>query len=601
MERPGHAEVFGQVKGRLKWEPGSPTGGEVPPAGSAGFRGWGLLWALAVIAAGTAAYWNSFSGQFVFDDREAIVENPLIRRLWPIGEVLFGQAGQTLAGRPVVALTVAVNYALGGLEVWGYHAFNLAVHLLGALVLMAIIRRALLSAGWGLRPAHVVALVAAAIWTVHPLQTAAVTYVIQRAETIMALFYLLTLYCAIRSFGSGGGAYWGLAAVASCALGMGSKEAMATAPLMVLVYDRVLVSGSFVRALRRRWALYAGLAGTWAVLAALMWPGPRARSAGFGMGEVRPWEYAATQFGVIAHYLRLAFWPEGLCLDYGWPVAKTAWRIIPPAILILALAGLSAWALVAPRRAGRQRGSTGVFTPDRRRMWGLVGAWFFVILAPTSSVVPIVDAAFEHRMYLPLAAVIVAVVTGACVLGDSLSSRLPSPAASRRTLARLGLVMAACVVAILGWRTARRNVDYQSVVGMWQDVVAKRPSNDRARCNLGFALRAVGRTAEAIAEYQEALRWKPDCVEAHYNVANALLYLGRPEEAIPHYEATIRLMTSPAKLAEAYNNLGVALAKTGKPDRAILCYQQALKLNPDFAAARKNLESSQRSTTVPGD
>jgi tetratricopeptide (TPR) repeat protein len=204
-------------------------------------------------------------------------------------------------------------------------------------------------------------------------------------------------------------------------------------------------------------------------------------------------------------------------------------------------------------------------------------------------------------MYLPLAAVIVAVVTGACVLGDSLSSRLPSPAASRRTLARLGLVMAACVVAILGWRTARRNVDYQSVVGMWQDVVAKRPSNDRARCNLGFALRAVGRTAEAIAEYQEALRWKPDCVEAHYNVANALLYLGRPEEAIPHYEATIRLMTSPAKLAEAYNNLGVALAKTGKPDRAILCYQQALKLNPDFAAARKNLESSQRSTTVPGD
>jgi tetratricopeptide (TPR) repeat protein len=181
------------------------------------------------------------------------------------------------------------------------------------------------------------------------------------------------------------------------------------------------------------------------------------------------------------------------------------------------------------------------------------------------------------------------------------SSKLAFPAGSRRALAGLGLILAAAAVAILAWRTVRRNADYHSVVGMWQDVAAKRPANDRAHCNLGYALRAAGRTEEAIAEYKEALRWKPDCVEAHYNLANALLHLGRAEEAILHYEATIRLVHSPAKLAEAYNNLGVAFAKTGKPDQAIVFYQEALRVNPDFAGARRNLEVSQSAASAPRD
>ena len=581
---------------------------------------------MVIVAAGVAAYANSFSGQLVFDDRESITANPKVHHLWPIDDVLFGQARQTLAGRPVVALTVAVNYALGELEVGGYHAFNLLVHLVCALLISAIVRRALLSAGWGAGGAAVLACVSAVLWAVHPLGTSAVTYVIQRAESLMAMFYLLTLYCAIRSFGSPRWRWWSVASVASCVLGMGSKEAMVTAPVMVWLYDGVFVSGSLRAALRRRWGLYAALAATWGVLAALMWSGPRSDTAGWGLAQMRPWEYGVTQLGVVAHYLRLVFWPSPLCLDYGWPVARTVRAIVPPAVLIVTLAALTAWALFAPRRRVIGANIVADGSAARRRMWGFLGAWFFVILSPTSSIVAIIDPAFEHRMYLPLAAVIVGVVVGATVAAARLARRLrhtppnektfstsrtlqagppgekspskplqagpPGEKSPSKSLLAAGLVLAAAAATAMGWQTARRNRDYHDVVGMWRDVTNKRPPNPRGHCNLGMALREAGRTEEAMTEYRASLRWNPDYTPAHYNLANALLWAGRAEEAIPHYQAVIRVETSANKLADAYCNLGVALARTGQPDRAILCYQEAIKLNPAHADARKNLEAS---------
>ena len=167
-----------------------------------------------------------------------------------------------------------------------------------------------------------------------------------------------------------------------------SKEVAAVTPLLVLWYDRAMAASSWGEMVRRRWAYYAGMAGTWVILAGLMLSHAHAYAAGgvLVVKEVTPWQYAISQPGVIVHYLRLCFWPTGLCLDYGWPVAATVSEVIPPLLLIGALLAATVWAIF------------------RWPAWSFLGAWLFFILAPTSSVLPIRDLAFEHRMYLPLAA-----------------------------------------------------------------------------------------------------------------------------------------------------------------------------------------------------
>jgi protein O-mannosyl-transferase len=177
-------------------------------------------------------------------------------------------------GRPVVNLSLALNYALGGSNVWGYHALNLAIHIiLAGLTLFGVVRRTLLRPALRERfspSAARLALVVAVLWTAHPLQTEAVTYVSQRCESLMGLFYLLTLYCFVRGADSQRCGWWFTLSVVACLLGMATKEVMVTAPLLVLLYDRTFVTGSFRKAWTRHRRLYLSLAGTWLLLGYLM-------------------------------------------------------------------------------------------------------------------------------------------------------------------------------------------------------------------------------------------------------------------------------------------------------------------------------------------
>jgi hypothetical protein len=305
-------------------------------------------------------------------------------------------ANSGVTSRPIVTLSLALSYALDGMNVRGFHIVNLAIHILAGLLLYGIVRRMLegekLSARYG-GAASWLAAAAAGIWLVHPLQTESVTYIIQRAESLMGLFYLLTLYCCIRGFEARHAARWFLAAVIACAFGMGSKEVMVTAPVLVLLYDRIFVAPTFGQIFRQRWGLYAGLFATWLVLGALL-AAMRVEDQTVLVSDLTPWRYAITQFEVIVHYLRLSFWPHPLVLDYLWPLADNIPSVLPWAIVVLMLVAATVWALL-------------------RQAWaGFWGAWFFLVLAPTSTVVPIADAAFEHRMYLPLAAVAVLAVMG---------------------------------------------------------------------------------------------------------------------------------------------------------------------------------------------
>jgi len=501
---------------------------------------------LLVIAAGLLAYRNSFTGGFFHDDVTSIPENATIRHLWPIWQPLSPPhqvsltSGLTVEGRPLINLSLAINYALGGYNVWGYHALNLTVHILAGLTLLGIVRRTLLQRALRERfgaAANELALASAILWTVHPLQTESVTYIIQRAESITGLFYLLTLYCFIRSAGSQRPRLWyGLSATA-CALGMASKEMMVTAPLMVLLYDRAFISDSFWEAWRRRWRVYVALASTWVLLGLVLALGGNFATA---LKNARhtgvTWcEYLETEPGVILYYLRSSVWPAPLSLLHGWPIARTWTSILPTTVVVLILLGLVAWAW------------------RTHPVCGFAGTWFFLILAPTSSVIPLFDPLCEHRMYLALAAVVSLVVLGFYSL-----------------MGRRSLAVFAVIAIGLGVLTYRRNQDYRM----------------NPHYSLGVALQKAGRTQEAIRQFEQALPSAPEDAWLHYNFAVALMGSARPQEAIAQYEQALRINPD---FAEAHNNLAVTVAQAGRMQEAIGQYEQALRIKPDFAEAHNNL------------
>jgi tetratricopeptide (TPR) repeat protein len=531
---------------------------------------WTALACAAILAAGIAAWSNSFNGPLIFDDLPAIRDNPTLRH-FPAWENLVPPQSNPLSRRPVVNLTFALNCAMGGLDVRGFHAGNLLIHLLAALAFFGILRRTFLAPPFEERfgrAASALAFAPALIWTVHPLLTESVTYLTQRTESLMGLFCLLTLYCVIRGASGGRPWRWYAAAIASCALGMGSKEVMAAAPILILLYDRCFLSGSFREALRRRWALYLGLAAAWVVLGALLiaYPWGGGTGAGFGMAEVGPWEYARTQPAVILHYLRLSLWPRSLCLDYAWPAATGARQILPPAVVIGALLAGTLWAL---RRAPAL---------------GFLGAGFFLILAPSSSFVPIIkEIAAERRMYLPLAAVVTACVVAAWRLGDTGVRHVAESAGARKLFGSvLAAVTLLAVSAALGCRTFERNALYRNAISLWQDTADKRPRNPGAQNNLGAAYLQAGRPDEAIRCFSKAIELAPEFFEACNNRAAAYTLTGRIAEALRDYDKAIALRPDSA---DVYDNRGNARLLNNQPAEAIPDCDKAIALRPDFAEA----------------
>lgn len=504
---------------------------------------------------GAAAYFNSLHAPFIFDDRFHIVENTRIRQLWPPWPFLLNSS------RPVIYLSLALNYAIGRLDPLGYHVFNAAVHIAAALVLLGILRRTFLSGllrqTFGATPEWAAGLTAL-IWLVHPIQTESVTYTIQRGESLMGLFYLLTLYCAIRASDSPRRMLWYSGAVVSCCLGIGCKGVMLTAPLVVLLYDRVFLSPSWRDLARRRWGFYAALAATWLLYPVLLWQAPVEwkESAGFAYAGAAPLQYAMTQPAVILHYLRLAFWPDTLCLDYGWPAARSIGEVFPQLPIVAGLLAAAVWAW------------------RRKPSLGFAGAWFFIILIPTSSFIPIADLAADHRMYLSLAAIAALTVAGLFAL----ARRLGIPA--------MALPAGALIVVCLTVLTIRRNLDYASELAIWQDTVDKSPGNPRAQYDLAHALEAQSRTQEAIAHYQTAIEEKPDYTDALNNLGHVLSVAGNAQDAVVYLQRAIQLQPG---LAEAHFNLGYALAQQGKIKDAIVQLQEAVRIKPDFADAHHNL------------
>jgi len=533
---------------------------------------------LSFVLLGFLTYSNTFQASFNFDDRGNIENNVHIRMTelsWQeIADVFRGKSRT----RPVPMLTFALNYYFGQYNVVGYHLVNTLIHVINAVLLYLFLRTTL-----GLFPTPLpnpswVALFAALLWLVHPVQTQSVTYIVQRINSMAALFYMLCLLLYVRGriaqrqragnpqsqsapvaqqtpFPSP--FLWFAGSGLAGLLAIGSKETSVTLPFFVFLYEWYFFQDLSWPWLRRclPWILCACAP---AVLLATVHVSIYAEI----LTDYQKWgftlsERLLTESRVVVYYVSLLFCPHPsrLTLDYDFPLSYSLFD--PPTTLlslcILAgLLGLACW------------------LAKRERLLSFCILWFLGNLVIESSVIPL-DLVFEHRLYLPSMLVSLAMVV--CLYRYVRPSQLAT-----------GLLCVAVVVLSL-W-TAQRNEVWQDPVSLWSDAVKKSPNKARPYSNLGEALAGQGSLEGAVAHYRKALQLQPDYPAAHNNLGQALVRQGATEQAIAHYRQALRIKP---RFATANYNLGNALLRRGDIDEAIVFYRQALKVQPEYPTAHNNL------------
>ena len=550
--------------------------------------------ALVLAIAIGAVYGPALSVPFIYDDRSTILENSSIRSLSPLVGTAehrgpLNPAPETpTAGRPVVNLSLAANYAVGGLRPDGYHLFNVVIHFLSSLLICMVVRRTLLSPCFGDRfsgSAGWLAFAVALLWALHPLQTESVVYTTQRTELMMALFYLATLYCSVRYLtarlvadvegseatspssprqknqrvaqqsptAGPSGNLWLALAVVVCLAGMASKEVMVSAPLMVLLFDRAFISRSLPAALRRSWPLYVGLAATWLLLVALNISTPRSASAGFAL-RIPAYAWWLTQAQVFLMYLKLTVWPWPLLIYYELPILPAlsqAWMYVLP----VAMLGFGTLVLLW-----------------RNTSLGYLGTWVFAILAPTSIVPIVTETAAERRMYLPLVAIVVLMVVGGVYLMEHLgllaTSGSRSTSNSMRTGSRTGPIVVSAILVALTYAAidTKHLRSFRDEQTLWREVIQYEPANAVAHNNLATLLIEGGRFADAVGVSESLIAQGVDHAVTFNNLGVALMNLGRVPEAKERFQKAVALK---ADYPDARSNYGLALGLTGNPEEAI--------------------------------
>ena len=563
---------------------------------------------LAAIIATVAfvIYINCYQGAFVLDDRGAsILRNPTFHNLGNLWGVLSPPSDATVTCRPLLNVSLAINYAIErGNSTVSYHLFNVVIHILNGLVLFGVIRRTLagprMSEHFGTQ-ATTLAFVCALVWVTHPICTSCVTYIVQRAESLMTLFLLLTLYCTIRSDQDAEDRErWIFRAVVACALGMTSKEVMAVAPLIVVCYDWVFGHQEFRKTLRERSRLYIALLITWVFLAAAISTGSRGSIKFDRVYDVTSFDYAKTQMQIVLHYLRLAVWPHPLVFDYDWPIVRkpAEWLPFLPFVLALGIGSFVAlwW----------------------RRPIGFLGALFCIILGPSSSFLVIFkEVAAEHRMYLPLVSVIIVLVMGVTHIGNTLAR---SFGLRSTTTSKLGWLLVLIVAGTFSLLTFNRNFIYHDRLRLWKDTAESAPNGARPQYNLGILygnrsdkLRksatesdAAGRHEDADQErresdefykkmfeqFEKAIAIKENYPNVYVSLGDEYQSQGELDRAIKSYRKALSIEYFRELNSPAHNKLGQALVKRGNYQEAIGCFRKAFEIEPRYVPARLNLANA---------
>jgi len=567
-----------------------------PPPASLWARPWVVFLLLSVLA--LLIYSNTFYAPFQFDDNSAIIDNPAVRHLSSL--LVSGS-------RAVLYLSFAINYYFGGLNVVGYHAVNILIHLTNGFLVYVLVIGLLNTPR--IRPSpftpaqpHWLAFATALLFVAHPVQTEAVTYLYQRATSLAALFYLLAVVCYLRwrqaAPAAGSRWVWYVGGVLSTVLAMKTKEICFTLPFMILLIEAVFYGIPRLK----QWAALIPFLLTLPIIPSSTLPGAMSEGADVfarETGTISRSDYLFTQFQVIMTYLRLLVAPVRQNVDYDFPIAHS---LFEPAVLLsflflAALFGAACWLLLFPARTA---------SPARATLIGFGVLWFFVTLSIESSIIPIRDVINEHRLYLPSVGFFLAVTTAA----SGVAVRWPRTAAA-------GLL---ALLLLLSGAAYARNQVWLSEESLWRDVISKSPRKSRGYNNLGYSFEARHNLPEAIMYYRKALEVDPKNYIAHFDLGNVYRASGKMDDAAVEYEAAIALLPDYADAhdnlgivyesrgdlqkamqeylttikykpysATAYNNLGRVFNKLDRRDDAMRAFRAALKLNPEFADAYRNL------------
>jgi tetratricopeptide (TPR) repeat protein len=551
-----------------------------------------LVHVIFIALLGILAYFNTFDVPFVFDDRGNIVENPAIKsfRYFASPSEIEGIAERNLLyvfkNRYVAYLTFALNYRVHGLDVAGYHVVNLAIHIINALLVYWLVRITFrtpyfASFGGGARMAPVLtAFFSALVFVAHPVQTQAVTYIVQRISALVALFYVLSLIFYIKARLEGrAGRQCALYAISlvSALLAMKTKENAFTLPLMVALYEFMFFKGS----IRRRAAYLSPILLTLLVIPLTLMDlggdqGGGVENLKKAMGSVAPkdeagvswWVYLLTQCRVLVTYLRLLVLPINLNFDYDYPVygSLTDLPVLSSLMFLLLIAGLGAYLACGLRsaRAEMRLAAFGIF-------------WFFMSLLVESGVIPIADVIFEHRVYLPSVGAFAAMASGSILLLGAI----------RNDKARAAALAALVLVPIMfAYAAHERNGVWRDEIIILKDVVRKSPRKSRGYNFLGTAYLSRGMTELAIDNYLWALELDPENSRAHNNLGIAYRAMGQTGKAMEQYQVAVELDPEDSR---AHNNLGIVYSSMGQTDKAMEHYREALRLSPGFAMVHSNL------------
>ena len=517
---------------------------------------------LAVVAA--LVFGNGLNNGFVFDDYDLVVENTQIRDLSKLPEI-FGLGDAPRRYRPVRNASYALDHALFGMEPYGFRAMNIAYHALCGFLVFLILRR--------LSDSTRIALIAALLFTVHPVQTDAVTYISGRRDVLSTLFYLFAFYAFLRRR-DGGSAWWYGLVIVSFILGLFTKEMVVTLPVMMLVYDwfmgfRETTDGrTFVRtagaALWQALGRYKWLYGPILVLVVLFLIekvviNNPSRLEGL-YGETWLLHYH-TVFRILAAYLALLAAPVTLLADYSFETMPVSKIVGDPAAMAALLLVLAAWALTG-------------FALAKRHLAGFAGLWFFVTLLPVSQIVPHHEMMAEHYLYLPSIGFCLLVALGFDWL------------ATKHRLRSAGYVLCGMVVALYAGRSVVRNLDWRDGETLWTRTIADAPRNVRARLNLATVYSRRGDHQAALRELKVAVSIQPGHRKVHDQLGLTHYVLGDIPAAIRSHRRAVKLRP---ESATPQFNLGRALARAGDVDGALAAFKRATELRPGHARAHREL------------
>ncbi|MCM8768815.1 MAG: tetratricopeptide repeat protein [Candidatus Omnitrophica bacterium] len=516
-----------------------------------------FLFALLVVILGSLLYSNTFRVPFTFDDYHSIVLNTKIHSLKDIPAIW-----SFTRTRFLTYLTFALNYHFGGLKVPGYHLVNLLIHLAATLSFFSFLRLLYRRVSNQEEPGIYLATL---IFLVHPIQTQAVTYIVQRAASLATFFYLLTLSFFLQYRRASTRKYWWYAgALASAMAGMFTKEICWTLPLMLVFIDTQLAgSGENKISGNKRLLEYLPFLLTLTIIPSLVafgfkvdTPGELARLAE-PSGTISPVDYLLTEFRVLVTYLRLLIYPLGQNLDYDYPVYRS---FAEPAVwasflLLVWVAGIGVYSF----RQGQ-------------KLLGLAVFWFFLTLSVESSIWPIRDVIFEHRLYLAMPAYGLAV---GCLFFFL----------RKRSRQFLWYAAAVFLIGSYSFLTYSRNQVWKSAVTLWQDVAAKSPRKARAHHNLGHALTGEGHLDEAKREFDTALKLDPSFHLTYFT--RGLLYLRQEQyqAAIRDFNILLSATTDKTRLSHVYLSRGQAYAKLGDYQKAFRDLNEAIRIDPKNAVA----------------